>query len=234
MRVPHGAKSALVGLTFAASLLGASVVAGTIDGPRGSTGVQVLEGAGILSEAERAELLSAGPQWVGTGRFGLSEVEATAMAPSGALWAGESVLGYNLQAITVADYAPPPGVQSRGEHSVRFNYGVCQNPGFDRPSCAWPVQILVESVCAVRPEEVAVGALVRDEAAREATVRGKGQLLRFADGHVELWTGEVHIWLDTPGQPELVEMLIPQLKGFGETTLEPWHEFVPPDWKGCE
>lgn len=185
-----------------------------------------------LSAEERAKRFQPGPAWdrVGKGSMGQEDIET--FSDYSLLWLGETFAGYNLQRVERSTYA--------GRDEVTLIYGTCILPeeprGADglplrRVACAAPVTVHVEPNCQTRPEGLAPGV----RKGPPETVRGQGQLQRFGDGHVRLWTERVSIFIDTTADPALVDQAVQQLRGVGRTAVVgPGSGLGIPDFSGCK
>lgn len=181
-----------------------------------------------LTDQEREALFNPGPEWDGQGRQGISQKEAEAFADYPIFWLGQEFAGYNLQAIIRENYVPEPPIPAyEAMNSVGFGYGDCIIPA-GSSACPIPVLIKTEPICLTRPNTVA-GAM---KASSLVTVRGSAQMLRFADGHLRLWTGRVSIYISAPVNAELTSQMVLQLKGLN-TEVSPSEALPPPDFSSC-
>lgn len=185
-------------------------------------------GGTVLSAEERAERFQPGGPWQGKGEYGLSEDEARAFIDYPLYWLGETFAGYHLQEIIRNKYTPPSDIPAHeAMDSVTFIYGECSIPDGGR-ACPVPIVIAIEPVCMKRPEGIAEAAT---NSSMETT-RGQAELLRFRDGHVRLWTGQVSIYLDAPVDQALAKQMIEEFHGF-TAEVNPREALPAPDFSGC-
>lgn len=90
--------------------------------------------------------------------------------------------------------------------------------------------VSIEPVCRVRPKLIADGV----KAGILESVRGGVQQLRFRDGHLKLWTGQVSITVVAPADPALVDRMVQELHGIGiNRAVQAGAPMPAPDFSGC-
>lgn len=169
-----------------------------------------------------------GDPWDGQGQQGLSQDDAEQFSDYPTYWLGEEFAGYNLQAIIREDYQPEPPIPAyEAMDSLGFGYGDCVIPE-GASACSVPILIKTEPICLTRPETVAPVA----KASELETTRGGAQVLRFADGHMRLWTGNVSIYLSASVDYDLTIQMASELVGFN-TDLSASEDLPAPDFSSC-
>ena len=110
-------------------------------------------------------------------------------------WLGESFAGYNLQSVD----------RMQG---VFFAYGEC----IVTP-CTHPVSVLNESVCKdPRPEQI------MDHPTSPRTVgtaRGGARVVRYGDGHIQMWTGRTRLSIYAHGDKDQIAEALEELRRAG-------------------
>jgi hypothetical protein len=176
----------------------------------------------------KAERFQAGPTWAGRGSYGLDEASLEAFSDFPILWLGPNAFGYNLQVIDRIRVDPIPGFPDKRD-SVSFVYGAC-SPAEGHHQCVAPITVHVEPACLITPDLIAdnVKAEQGTEVVRGATVQ------RFRDGHVRLWTGDISVYINSPGEFNRAGELISQLRGIGQTSAITTQSRLPaPDLAKC-
>lgn len=160
----------------------------------------------------------------GHGPFSAEELKAFSEFPL--LWLGESFAGYNLQWAGHIERGEP-GARDAW-NAVTFIYGTCTPYDETEPSCPAPVTVHVRPACSVTPSSILPGVVRSTE-----RVRGGAELVRFRDGHVMLWTGDVSVEIHLLARPEAVDEAIAALRGLGAGATPPGAALPSPRLERC-
>ncbi len=181
-----------------------------------------------LSADDVAARFLPGPPWNGKGNGDATLEDAANVQNLTPLWLGTQFGGYNLQAVLHQDYSGPDG---RSVNKLVLIYGDCKlQSGGDRPTCSVPLEVHVESVCAVRPEQVAGTVKLEN-----GTLRGGAQSVRFTDGHVVFWSGSSMVTIHAPGQPNLVNQAAQALRSLRSADgVTAGASLAAPDFSSCK
>ena len=118
-------------------------------------------------------------------------------------WLGERFAGYNLTSVDRTN-------------GVFFAYGECKIT-----PCSHPVAVLNESICRdPRPEHLErhpISPRPVDSA------RGGARLVRYGDGHIQLWTGRTHLSIYAHGDRDQIGRALEELRSAGDPTAQPYH-----------
>jgi hypothetical protein len=163
-----------------------------------------------LAPEERGRYYHPGPPWDGRGKGPMTQAQLESFGDYELLWLGDSFAGYNLQWIGHMQ-AGPSDDGAPGWDAVTFVYGTCTPYSQEEPSCPAPITLHVRPLCTLLPERIAQGV----RASTVETVRGDARLLRFRDGHVIVWTGNVSVELHLLGAPERIGEAVQALRGVG-------------------
>jgi hypothetical protein len=203
--------AAVASTAFVVTLLLANQIAKGQQGTGRPGSVGAPDGPPVLSPQERATHYQAGSPWDGKarGRGSWNKQELDDFAEFPLFWLGESFAGYHLQLVERMKYPAGTGHPStRGANFVAYTYGTCDSSA---GRCVAPVTVIVEPGCHVRPDMIAE----RAKAGSLEVVRGGARMLRFADGHVRLWTGRVTIYISVAADPSLVDQGVQSIRGVG-------------------
>jgi hypothetical protein len=186
--------------------------------------------APTLPPEERGRYYHPGPPWDGKGKGPMTQAQLEAFSDYELLWLGQSFAGYNLQ--WVGHLRGGPGDDGAPAwDAVTFIYGTCTPYSAEEPSCPAPITIHVRPLCALTPERVGQGV----RASGVEVVRGGARLLRFRDGHVILWTGNVSVEVHLIGAPERIDEAVQALRGLGPlTTVREGQPLPAPAFASCK